>query len=152
MVQSLQPATIKSHLALYMDIMFATSALSRAQREMIAVIVSVTNGCEYCTTHHSKALLHYWKDEERVKQLIKTYTRANLSTADMGMCEYAIALTLYPGLHEQNDFTVALKDKGLTDEAILDVTLVVSYFNFVNRMVMALGVTLEAGEGEGFKY
>jgi hypothetical protein len=35
---------------------------------------------------------------------------------------------------------------------VLDVVLVTSYFNFVNRMVMALGVQLEEGGGKGYKY
>ncbi|MBK5192462.1 MAG: peroxidase, partial [Flavobacteriaceae bacterium] len=36
--------------------------------------------------------------------------------------------------------------------AILDATLVVSYFNFVNRMVLTLGVEIETDEGENYKY
>ncbi len=55
-------------------------------------------------------------------------------------------------LHEANDFTNNLRKQGLTDKAILDVALVTSYFNFVNRMVLSLGVQLEEHEGEGYKY
>jgi alkylhydroperoxidase family enzyme len=63
-----------------------------------------------------------------------------------------VHLTQNPSAHEQQNFTSALKDKGIDDAAILDVVLVTSYFNFVNRMVMALGVTLEEHKGEGYKY
>ena len=34
-IQSLNPASIASHMQLYMDIMFAKSPLSRAQREIL---------------------------------------------------------------------------------------------------------------------
>jgi len=47
---------------------------------------------------------------------------------------------------------INLRETGLDDRAILVVTLVVAYFNFVNRIVMALGVQLEEGQGEGYKY
>jgi hypothetical protein len=42
-IQSLNPKTILSHMNLYMDIMYGQSPLKRAQREMIAVVVSVAN-------------------------------------------------------------------------------------------------------------
>lgn len=45
-----------------------------------------------------------------------------------------------------------LKKVGLSDAAILDTTLVVSYFNFVNRIVLTLGVHLEQDSGKGYKY
>ena len=41
---------------------------------------------------------------------------------------------------------------GLSDKAILDATLVVSYFNFVNRMVLGLGVNLESNQAKGYNY
>ncbi len=61
-------------------------------------------------------------------------------------------LTQNPAAHEQQNFTSPLKDKGLADGAILDGVLVTSYFNFVNRMVMVLGVQLEEHKGEGYNY
>ncbi|MEM6726629.1 MAG: peroxidase, partial [Bacteroidota bacterium] len=42
-IQSLHPKSITAHMDLYMEIMFTKSPLRRYQREMIAVIVSVTN-------------------------------------------------------------------------------------------------------------
>ncbi len=66
-IQSLHPSSIKSHVAFYTDIMFSKTALSRAEKEMIAVVVSVANGCIYCQTHHGAALNNYWKDENRIE-------------------------------------------------------------------------------------
>ncbi len=151
-IQSLHPSSIKSHTAFYMDIMFSKSALSRAEKEMIAVVVSVANGCIYCQTHHGAALNNYWKDNSRIDRLKKDYHTADLSQKEIALCDFAVHLTQNPAAHEQQNFTSPLKDKGLDDAAILDVVLVTSYFNFVNRMVMALGVELEEHKGEGYKY
>jgi len=47
------------------------------------------------------------------------------------------------GFNAYKNLDVKGKNKGLSDEAILDASLVISYFNFVNRMALSLGVTLE---------
>jgi uncharacterized peroxidase-related enzyme len=47
-IQSLHPESIRSHTAFYTDIMFSKTALTQAEKEMIAVVVSVVNGCHYC--------------------------------------------------------------------------------------------------------
>lgn len=46
-VQSLNPETLRESMRMYGQIMFGDSPLSRAQREMIAVVTSVANACEY---------------------------------------------------------------------------------------------------------
>jgi len=46
-VHSLNPAALRAHYDLYRTIMFGPSELSRAQREMIAVVVSSANRCHY---------------------------------------------------------------------------------------------------------
>jgi len=46
-VQSLHPASIAAHAELYRTVMFGPSPLSRAQRELIATVVSEANGCHY---------------------------------------------------------------------------------------------------------
>jgi len=46
-IHSLNPASLWSHHQLYRTLLFGKSELSRAQREMIAVVVSTTNHCRY---------------------------------------------------------------------------------------------------------
>jgi uncharacterized peroxidase-related enzyme len=44
---SLHPKVLTAHLHLYRELMFGRSELSRAERETIAVTVSVINKCHY---------------------------------------------------------------------------------------------------------
>lgn len=46
-IQSLNSATFVLQMDLYMAIMYAKSPLNRAQREMMAVVVSAANYCDY---------------------------------------------------------------------------------------------------------
>ena len=151
-IQSLNPKTIMSHMELYMDIMYAKSPLSRAQREMMAVVVSRENGCPYCVTHHAEALARYWKDEGRLQQLIAGKDRDVLDEREFLLSALAKELTLHPSSDKTEHIIEALRVKGLEDRAILDVTLVIAYFNFVNRIVLNLGVVLENDAGKGYIY
>jgi uncharacterized peroxidase-related enzyme len=150
-IQSLNPASIVNHMDLYMTIMFGKSPLKRVQREMMAVVVSKANNCEYCQIHHTEAVNHYWKDDEKTAQLKEDYTKIELSKKDRLLCDYAWELTKNPGNETEKTFLTPLKEMEFDDRAILDATLVIAYFNFVNRIVLGLGVQIEANAG-GYNY
>ncbi len=151
-IQSLRPESIVKHMDLYLEIMFTKSELSRADREMMAVIVSVNNGCEYCKMHHSEALNHYWKNENRILNFIEDFNQAELEDRQLLLCEYAKRLSLEPGKFTEDEFINRLKSAAYSDSAILDATLVISYFNFVNRIVLALGLEINPEELRCYKF
>jgi uncharacterized peroxidase-related enzyme len=151
-MQSLRPESIVKHMDLYMEIMFSKSELSRSQREMMAVVVSTANNCGYCSTHHGSALDRYWRNSEKLQQLKKDFREVDLPENDKILCKFAEEVSLRPQNLDKNDPTEVLRQYGFSDAAILDAGLVVSYFNFVNRMVMSLGLELEQDEGKNYKY
>jgi uncharacterized peroxidase-related enzyme len=150
-VQSLEPEAMKAHLDLYMAIMFGGSPLKREEREMLGVLVSSLNRCEYCIVHHSEALKHYWRDEEKVKRLAEDYRSLNLTEREIRMLEYAEKLTKNPTEMEREDVET-LKRSGFSDREILSINLITSYFNFVNRIVLGLGVSHSEDEVRGYIY
>ena len=62
------------------------------------------------------------------------------------MLDYAKSLTIKPTSVKENIIT-ELNNIGFSDEDILDINQVVSYFNYVNRIVEGLGVNLETEGG-----
>ena len=46
-IMSLSPASLRESMLLYLAIMYGESELSRAQREMLATVVSQANHCYY---------------------------------------------------------------------------------------------------------
>lgn len=46
-VMSQNPGAMKASMAFYLAVMYGPSPLSRAQREMLAVVVSAANRCHY---------------------------------------------------------------------------------------------------------
>jgi len=150
-IQSLNPDALVSHMDLYMKIMFGKSPLKRYQREMIGVVVSVTNRCSYCIEHHEQALLAYWKDEEKTELLKHDRANLDLSKNDRQLCNLAENLTVNEG-PDYAQYVQQLKDTGLDDRAVLDAVQVIAYFNFVNRLVLGLGVEFDESEKKGYNY
>ncbi|HKL34228.1 MAG TPA: peroxidase-related enzyme [Tangfeifania sp.] len=151
-IQSLRPESIVAHMDLYMEIMFTKSELSRAEREMMAVVVSAANGCEYCKMHHSQALNHYWKNDEKINRLRTDFETADLTKRELVLCSFANLLTVNPEAYRNEKYLAPVKKIGISDNGILDATMVVAYFNFVNRIVLALGLETNEEEISGYSY
>ena len=77
-----------------------------------------------------------------MEALSRDYTRADLSPSDRLMLDHAVKLTRAPATVVRNDVE-KLRSLGFSDSALLDLTLVVAYFAFVNRLAEGLGVELE---------
>ena len=151
-VHSLHPAAMQAHMDLYLKIMFSRSGgLRRADRELIATVVSATNGCPYCVNHHAEALQFYWKDEARVEQVKQDYRALDLPDKTRAMLDYAVRLTEKPSSVTEDDVE-AMRRVGFSDVAILDINLITSYFNFVNRIAEGLGVAFDPEEMTGYTY
>jgi len=150
-VQSLNPDALKAHLDLYLALMFGKSGLTRIQREMIATVVSATNNCDYCTTHHGEALLRLTKNAELVRQIKHDFNKVSLARKDYAMLEYAVKLTKNPSDLHRKDIE-ELRQVGFNDTDILSINLITNYFNFVNRIALGLGVKFSKDEAKGYKY
>lgn len=78
-------------------------------------------------------------DEDLISKLKTDYENAPITEAERVMCDYVIQLTkdavkIHPGWHEK------LRAAGFNDQAILQITLIASWFNYINRVADALGV------------
>ncbi len=67
------------------------------------------------------------------------YTKAPLSAQDRVMLDYVVQVTrdatrIGPAEHER------LRGVGFDDRAILQITLIAAWFNYINRVADALGV------------
>ncbi len=147
---SLNPEALDAHLTLYMTLMFGESGLSRAERELIASVVSATNKCLYCTTHHREMLAKYVRSEEIVREILERFEEAGVSERERALIRFVRKLTLSPSNMSGDDVEM-LRKAGYSDRAILDTVLVAAYFNFVNRIVLGLGVRLEEREERSYK-
>ena len=78
-------------------------------------------------------------DGELVKALEEDYKTAPISEQDRVMLDYVVQVTkdatrVSPKDHER------LRAVGFDDKGILQITLIASWFNYINRVADALGV------------
>ena len=149
-ILKVHPEAMANHLDLYMTVMFGASGLSRAEREAVAVVVSATNECAYCVNHHAEALRRYIKDDETLELLMSADGLETLEPRLSNIVRHAEKLTSAPSAMTESDLG-ELRAVGLTDKDILDLTLVVGYFNFVTRIASGLGVNFSTEELGGYK-
>ncbi|MFW5946429.1 MAG: peroxidase-related enzyme [Candidatus Natronoplasma sp.] len=150
-VQSLMPEAMDHHLDLYLSIMFKDRSLSREKCEMIGVVVSSINCCDYCVNHHAEALNHFWRDKEKLKELRENYENVDISKKDKKMLDFVKISTEKPNSVEEEDVD-GLRKAGFSDKEILNIAMISSYFNFVNRIALSLGVDFSEEEMKGYEY
>jgi uncharacterized peroxidase-related enzyme len=122
----------------YEELMKGESGLSKAEREMIAVVVSVANRCSYCIAAHSAALRKLTKDPALADAVAADHRAAPLEPRTGAMLDYALKLTLRPTEMTEED-VAALRRAGWTDEDVMDIAEVTGMFNLTNRMASGLG-------------
>ena len=147
-IHALNPDSLRTHFQMYTEAMHKPSPLTRAEREMVATEVSRVNGCAYCLAHHNQGLKRLLPtDRHEAAQELKEGRLELLTDREKAIVLYARKLTTTPQQMMENDVK-ALRDAGLDDRAILDLAQCIGYFNYVNRIVLGLGVTLGQGESE----
>ena len=114
------------------------STLSEAEREMIGIVVSAENRCEYCLGAHSATLRSLIEDHVKADVLTHNYRRADLTERERLLLDFAVDLT-----NRSHEMTVhdlqPLREYGFDDATIFEAAQVAAMFNFTNRLANAFG-------------
>jgi uncharacterized peroxidase-related enzyme len=81
-------------------------------------------------------------DAGLVEALKQDYTTAPISCQDRVMLDYVVKLTKDATKVWKDDID-GLRAAGFDDQGILQITLIASWFNYINRVADALGVGRE---------
>lgn len=126
----------------YRAVMAEPAPLTAAQAEMIAIVVSATNGCGYCVAHRGPRLAALAGDD-LARAVAADYRTANLTARDRVLLDAAVALTCEPSERTREDVE-RLREYGFDDAHIVKAAQVAAFYNQANRLVAMLGVELEA--------
>lgn len=88
---------------------------------------------------HAEFLRRVTLDDDLIAALRADYRSAPITEAERVMLDYVVQLTkdavkITPEYHER------LRAAGFDDKAILQITLIASWFNYINRVADALGI------------
>lgn len=138
-VYSFRPERLSAWFGHYKQLHEPTENLNAAEREMIAVAVSMANGCLYCLVAHGAALRQALGDPIQADRITLDYKRAGLDAKMEAVLDFAVLLTETPVNASPEDI-VHLQRLGLTLEEVWDVIEIAAMYNFTNRMASATGM------------
>ncbi|MGN6032615.1 MAG: peroxidase-related enzyme [Thermomicrobiales bacterium] len=134
------PESLRARMALYGDILSGEGAGRgpRADRELAATATSRVTSCVYCASVHSRAYSALVEERDTVQRLLDDGPAAHLPPRERAVVDYAVKLALHPETIAPSDLQ-PLRDLGLTDLELLDITNAAAIFANANRLMATLG-------------
>lgn len=152
-VHSLRPRTMDGHYVLYKAALHSKdNRLPLWFLEAVGTYTSMINKCDYSFANHyhnARVLMGDDAKAERVRQAFaENRPEKVFQGKELALLRYAGKLTARPQDMAESDI-LAIRAAGGTDEEILEVNQVCAYFNYANRILNGLGVTLK-GDTVGY--
>ncbi|MCX2982898.1 carboxymuconolactone decarboxylase family protein [Halieaceae bacterium IMCC14734] len=119
-------------------ILWEAGELEMEEIQHVGIVVSKANGCSYCTAAFCTILNHgLGAAKDYVATVAATGADAVDSPRLMAILDYALKVNSDPAGVEDSQ-VAALREHGLTDKGIVQLTHVVSDFGSYNRLNLAL--------------
>ncbi len=136
-----QNGTQRPIMLFHQALLRGDSQFSVKERELMAAYVSGLNACQYCYGAHSAVAELYGVPTQLLTDLV-----ANAETADVDdklkpVLAFLRKLTLTPTRMTQADAD-AVFAAGWSEQALYDAVQVCCLYNFMNRFVEGLGLTV----------
>jgi uncharacterized peroxidase-related enzyme len=123
---------------LFHAVMYVPRGLKRAERELATVVVSIINGCVYCSSVHARRFVELTKQPEIIRALYEHGVDTPLEPRLRAIVDYAAKLTREPAAMTVADLA-PLRAVGMDDLEIHDLTNAVAMFANANRLMQTLG-------------
>lgn len=111
------------------------------ERELMAAYVSGINACQYCYGAHASVAKLFGVPEDVIADLIQDENKANVEEKLKPVFAFLRKLTLTPTRMTQADAD-AVYAAGWDERALYDAVQVCCLYNFMNRFVEGLGLTI----------
>ena len=128
-----RPDEFRAFFSYHDALMEKESGLSKGEREMIVVVTSAMNSCLYCVVAHGAIVRIREKNPRLADQLATDYTRADISSRQMAMLDFACLVSDQAAEVSDDDFE-ELRDHGFSQEDIWDIGAISAFFALSNRM------------------
>lgn len=134
-----RPDEFRAFVAYHDALMERDSGLTKAEREMIVVATSAMNQCQYCVIAHGAILRIRAKNPEIADQLATNYRKADISSRQKAMLDFAVKVSREAETVGENDY-VALRAHGFSDEDAWDIGSIAAFFAMSNRIANLIGL------------
>lgn len=139
MVLARRPDEFRAFFDYHDALMERESGLSRAEKEMIVVVTSAGNDCQYCVIAHGAILRIRAKDPLVADQVAVNYRKADITDRQKAMLSFAVKLASRSGEVVDEDIE-SLKSHGFDNEDVWDIGAITAFFALSNRMANLTGM------------
>ena len=136
---SFEPERLRGFSQMYNALMLGESELSKAEREMIAVVVSSLNHCYYCLVAHGATLRQLTGDPALAETIAANYRHADITPRQRAMLDFVVKVTKASSEIVEED-RLALRDAGFSNRGVWDIAEVAAFFNMSNRVSSAIAM------------
>lgn len=128
-----RPEEFRAFFAYHDALMDKPGPLTKAEREMIVVVTSSANQCQYCVVAHGAILRIRAKDPLIADQVAINYRKADLSLRQKAMLDFALKVSQSAQLIGEEDFAT-LATHGFSEDDIWDIAAISAFFGMSNRL------------------
>lgn len=128
-----RPAEFRAFMAYHDAVMESESGLTQADREMIIVVTSNDNGCQYCVVAHGAILRIRARNATISDQVAANFRKSDITPRQKAMLNFALKVSNNAESIEEADFEL-LREHGFSDEDVWDIAGVTAFFGLSNRM------------------
>jgi uncharacterized peroxidase-related enzyme len=128
-----RPDEFRAFMAYHDALMDKEGGLTKAEREMIVVVTSAVNQCQYCVIAHGAILRIRAKNPLIADQVASNYRKADLTPRQRAMLDFAMKVSQQAQAVEEAD-SVALREHGFSDDDIWDIAAIAAFFAMSNRL------------------
>ncbi|MCH8505591.1 MAG: peroxidase-related enzyme [Ectothiorhodospiraceae bacterium] len=128
-----RPEEFRAFFAYPDTLMDKDEGLSKAEREMIVVVTSAMNQCQYCVVSHGAILRIRAKDPRISEQLATNYRKADISLRQRTMLDFAVKVSRRSEEVGEEDYR-HLREHGFSEDEIWDIGAISAFFAMSNRL------------------
>src|SRR5579864_3965009 len=136
--ETLLPRVIEAQAGLAATVLTAKGALSRTQKELIALVIAAAKQSPYWFTQHRRTLGSLGVPDHQLDEVVADYRQAGLSPPETFMLDFAVKLATRAAWLSEEDVT-AVRNHGFSDHSILEAVLVTGLTSFFCTLDRGLG-------------
>ncbi len=139
------PDALETRTALDRAVFLGRPGIGRGERELAATVASRLNGCELCTSVHSRFTATFTKRPEDVQRLLEEGVDIDTDERWRAIIDAAAALTASPPRFAAHHVE-ALLAAGLSRSDVQDVVEATAFFAWANRLMLSFGEPSAPGD------
>ncbi|MCZ8149453.1 MAG: peroxidase-related enzyme [Roseomonas sp.] len=128
-----RPDEFRAFMAYHDALMDKPGVLTKAEREMIVVVTSNANQCQYCVVAHGAILRVRAKNPLIADQVAINYRKADITPRQKAMVDFAMKVAFEAYAVGDDDFAT-LAQHGFSQEDAWDIAAIAAFFGMSNRM------------------